>query len=144
MTDSPAAILAALLTAASLVGGSSGWLVSTGFEPDQDGGTAQCVTLYDTAGVKDAHPLSGAAPVFHYGVQVRVRSQDRGAGWAKAEAIATALYPVRGRTPTDQVTISTTTYTLLGVVQTTSTRLQGFDGPKRRAIHMTNYLVAVR
>lgn len=50
-----------------------------------------CLTTYDTTGLTDARLMvTGEAPV-HHGFQVRVRSADHQSGWAKANAVRTAL-----------------------------------------------------
>lgn len=149
MTHSPAHVLARWLIGAALLADPTGvsptWPVTVGNEPD-DGTTTNVATAYDTSGQSLARALDASLGVyvFRYGVQLRFRSSDRPTGWTKAEAVASALAVVRGRSTTDQVTISGTTYTLLNVQQQAPPLFLGHDGPKRRSLHTVNFLLSLK
>lgn len=64
------------------------WPVFVSSEPDLPD---DCVTLYDTTGVIDGRSMIDGRVWTHYGIQVRVRSMNHQAGWAKADEIWTAF-----------------------------------------------------
>ena len=143
MIHSPATVVAAFLVAGGLFGGVTAWTYSVGYEPDADGVEAEHVTLFDTAGLKDAKLLADGTGIYRHGLQCLVRSQARSDGWTKAEAILAALTVCRGRATTDQVTISATTYTIHNASQQGPTFSLGLDGAKRRTTHSLNFLMSI-
>lgn len=84
---SPAYVLRRLLiTLGVAVDSQTGdWSAYTGFLPD-DPDTA--IATYDTAGQKDGRMMATGETLIHPGAQIRVRSSDYSAAYARAKAIA--------------------------------------------------------
>ncbi len=86
---SPAAIVRQLLLDLGLAvaGPTADWSVFAANEP---AGPDNCVTVRGTQGVGEAETHFGVT-TWHRGIQVRVRSSDHEAGYAKAAGIGAAL-----------------------------------------------------
>lgn len=84
---SPAYVLNKLLISMSLAVAPTGsdWSIYTGFLPD-DPDTA--IATYDTAGQKDGRIMASGETIIHPGAQIRVRSSNYSAAYARAKAIA--------------------------------------------------------
>lgn len=91
LTHSPADVVRWLLVALGLgtdpEGGDS-WPVFAAGEPDSPD---NCITVFDTVGTDDGRVMVTGEAVRHPGIQVRVRAKNHATGWAKADAIRTAL-----------------------------------------------------
>lgn len=64
------------------------WPVFASGEPDIPD---NCITVYDTTGIKDTRNMYGGLVFYHLGFQVRIRAVDHTSGWLKAEEIQDAL-----------------------------------------------------
>ena len=96
LNDSPADILRKLLVDLGLGvwppipkdQESTQWpIYATGEPPSPD----NCITVYDTTGVKDGRMMSDGAIDFHHGFMVRLRAAMFPRGFAKANDLAEAL-----------------------------------------------------
>lgn len=92
MTHSPSKILQQYLLDEGAVSVTQGaeWRSFLGWTPDK-GSHDNCVTLYDTDGVKDGRLFRGGTNILHPGLQIMVRSTDYETAHAKAQAIAALL-----------------------------------------------------
>lgn len=93
LTHSPADILRRLIVEMGLGGDPDvlplpAWPAYVAGEPNVPDA---CLTLYDTTPVRDGRTLPDGETLSHYGVQIRIRSVDHPAGWAKASTIRKAL-----------------------------------------------------
>lgn len=142
-THSPARILAAYLVAQSLVtayNSGAAWACFVGFMPDDDAVSDSAVAVTDTTGLQDGRQISDGEPIEFAGVQVRIRSLDSDAAWAKAAAIAAALNALTS----GSVTLGGSTYSLRSVSQQSPVLSLGRErGTRRRTNLSINYLVTL-
>lgn len=78
-------------------GGSSGWVISVGTEPDSPG---TAITLYDTGGLD---PDTDEMDLLRPFVQVRVRSSSYSDAYAKQREIQAALIAIQSEVIEDHV-----------------------------------------
>lgn len=115
------------------------WAAFVGVLPDGDKVDHDCMGVFDTSPLRDGRVMSGDT-LYHYGVQVLLRSSDYNAGYAKADAIQTALEAVSR----DNITIDSTTYRLDNINPTTGIVTLGQEeGTKRRTVFSLNFLVTL-
>lgn len=103
LADSAADIVRVLLidlgqgVRASTRGDGTPWPITTGKElPKPD----EVITVKDTQGTDDGRIMIDGSLVYHYGLQIRIRSMDERTGYTKAETVRTALAAVRRRVAT--------------------------------------------
>lgn len=143
MNHSPAYILAQYLIGEGLLSdptGAGAWKVYVGMLPDGQTTEHNAVGCIDTTPLKDGRLNSGPS-IFHYGIQLLLRSSAYNTGYAKASALLEALEAV----DRDTVTISGTTYRLMNVSPTGGIVVLGQeDGTKRRELFSVNFLVTLK
>ena len=83
----------------------------------------------------------GGLPLFHHGFQLLVRSSDYNTGYAKAQALATALAAVDDATV--EVGADFVSYLLHSVTQTTGVVAQGQGENQRRWLFTVGFLVTI-
>ncbi len=66
------------------------WPLYTSLLPDGKNVKTNAGVIYDIAGVSDSRQMNGLIPE-HPGIQLRIRSRDYETGFAKIEAMASAL-----------------------------------------------------
>jgi hypothetical protein len=120
----------------------TGWPVRVNGEPTVPDNH---ITCYDTTPQEDGREMIRGEMFHHFGFQIRVRSTDQLTGWAKADAIHTAL--------TEQVYQEVVTLPLAGGgsaqynVQNASAKSPlhlGKDAPgSKRSLHTINGLLSV-
>jgi hypothetical protein len=144
MDHSPAYILAQYLIGEGDLTGpseSGSWLTYVGTLPDGDDVQDGAVAVIDTAPVKDGR-IMGGEPLFHYGVQILLRSFDYNTGYSKAISLAAVLAAV------DDVEVeveSDSTYALANVTQFSGVIPLGQEpGTKRRWLFSTNFLATIQ
>jgi len=143
LADSPASVLrtyAVNLGHGSLPSSGIAWPLYVGTIPDGIAVEDDAATFIDTAPVKDGRHMAGDI-VQHYGVELLVRATDRGDGWTKASAIASAFDAVAQVTTTSGgidyllENISRGGVNFIGLEPGTS---------KRRYLHTVNFLLTMR
>ena len=143
MDHSPAQIIVQYLVDEGLAtepDSSGEWPVYTGHLPDGTGVVDNVLAVYDTPGTKDGRPLDGL-PLFHDGIQVRVRSTDYSTGWIKARAVADAL----GEISEEVVAVDGTDYIIHNISQSTAVVPLGQEeGTKRRDHFTVNFLATLK
>jgi hypothetical protein len=143
LTHSPADILAQVLV--DIGQGSSpsnnplqAWPVYTTGEPNAPD---NCITVKDTVGQDDGRTMPDGEPMFHPGFQIRLRATDEATGYAKANAIRTALSQILNRT----VTIGSNNYFVNCVVRIGQVLPLGKDTPHtKRSLFTLNAMLVVR
>lgn len=144
MTNSPAKILAQHMISGGTLGdpgaSSLSWPLYVGHMPDQTGVPDNAAAIYDVEGLKDGRLMEGTT-IFHYGVQVRIRSRTFDAGWTKIQAVATAADAIKQA----QVVIGGNTYTIAGVSQVGPALFLGLEGgTKRRFLFTINMMATIK
>lgn len=141
LSHSPADIIAQMLVDLNLgtnptAGGA--WPVYVSNEPDKPD---NCITVYDTVGQGDGRfMVSGHSPE-HYGFQVRVRATDHTTGYAKADAIKTALEETAYE---ETIHIGNSTYLVYSVSKATPVNVLGKQaGVSKRNLFTVNGLVVI-
>ena len=118
---------------------SGDWKVYVGVLPDGVQVDHNAVGCFDTSPVKDGRLMIGT-PIFHYGVQLLVRSSGYNEGYAKAFTLGEALDAVQNV----EQAIGSTIYTINNVSQTTGVVVLGQEeGTKRREMFSVNLLVTL-
>ena len=143
MNHSPAYILAQYLIGEGLLSDpteSGDWPGFVGHLPDGSDVDDSAVGAMDTSPVKDGR-IMGSAPLFHFGVQLLLRSRAYNAGYAKAAALGVSLSAVDDET----VVVGDDTYTVVNVTQTTGVVVLGQEpGTKRRELFSVNFLATIQ
>jgi len=143
VNHSPAYILANYLIGEGLLqdpSESGGWPVYVGQLPDGPEAPDDAAVSIDTTPVKDGRVMGGAA-LFHYGVQLLLRSEGYNEGYAKAVDVAGALDGVDD----DLVVLGANTYKLVNVSQATGVVALGQEkGTKRRWMFSMNFLATLQ
>jgi|GEM_PF-4541833 len=146
MNHSPAYIMAQYFIEEGLLtdpSSSGDWPVFVGILPDDnildlDHDIAACI---DTASVKDGRIFEDGENIFHYGFQILIRATNYNTGYQKAQELADTLELI----DRDTVIISSTTYRLDNVTQTTGVVVLGQEeGSKRRELFSINFLVTLK
>jgi hypothetical protein len=100
------------------------------------------ITCYDTAGQDDGREMITGTLDQHYGIQIRVRSQDHPTGWTKIAAIRQLL-----ATQVDRMIVtlaSNQSYTVFAVVKIKQILSIGKDVPNsKRSLFTLNFLAAI-
>lgn len=116
------------------------WPVYVSTTPDGDNVDAKVGTVYDTSGAKDGRLMSGTN-VFHWGIQVRIRTDDYDEGYNKLVAAAALLELVENVT----ITINSVDYIMNSITQTTDVVPLGpEDNTKRRDLMTINFLATIK
>ena len=144
MTHTPAQIFRQYLLDEGLAvepGASGSWPIYHSHLPDGVGVEDDALCVYDTAGGKDGRPMGGL-PLFHHGIQLRVRSRSYTDGWEKAQEIADAA----GGILRESLDLDSITYIIQSVSQSTSVVALGVEeeGTKRRDHFTVNFLATLK
>ena len=144
LLTSPAFILASYIieqTIGSMTdpADSSDWPLYVSFMPDSSGVKTDAGALYDTSGIKDGRLMEGQV-IQHYGIQLSIRSNTHVAGWAKAEAIASALDAVLN----DSVIIDSVEYQIINITRSLVISLGAEPGTKERRMFTVNFVVTMK
>ena len=124
-----------------LPGSSGTWPAYVSALPDGDGVADEAVGCMDTSPIKDGRKMSDGENLFHFGVQLLLRSTAYNTGWAKMETLLNALETVKRNT----VTISGTDYRLDNITLATGiVDLGQEEGSKRRELFSLNFLVTLK
>jgi len=144
MNHSPAYILAQYLINEGLVidpQDSGDWPVYVGMLPDDENVKDNIVACMDTEPLKDGRIFEDGENIWHYGFQTLVRAVRYNTAYEKAEELAENLETVNR----DEITISSSTYRIDNVSQTTgAVSLGQEDGSRRRQLFSTNFLVTLK
>lgn len=141
MNHSPAYIMAQYLIGQGLAkdpGDSGDWPIYVANLPDGENVVSDAVACMDTAPVKDGRVMEGEA-IFHYGVQLLVRTSDYTTGYAKGEALIENLETINNF----QVDIGGDAYIIQNVSPTTGVVAIGQDDRSRREMFSLNFLVTI-
>lgn len=115
------------------------WPVYASSEPDSPD---NCITVFDTEGVKTGRLMVGGEVTEHHGIQIRVRSVDFPTGYAKARAIAVSLDE---ELYYDPVTMESSIYNVRCFNRTSGVLSLGKDVPNtKRNLFTINGLLSVR
>ncbi len=92
LTHSPAEIIRAVLLQLGLGTDPTPWASGIGnpwpvFASGEPNTPDDCITCYDTVGVDHGQSMVDLELYVHYGVQIRVRSNDHRTGWVKANDV---------------------------------------------------------
>lgn len=122
LSHSPAKVVRELLILAGFGTDAGQWPIKVNGEPDLPD---NCLTVYDVAGRDDGYVAFGERQTWH-GIQVRIRSSNPEAGYAKANDIAIYLdTPVIDA----QVTIASAVYLVRSFNRTSDVLPLGRDAP---------------
>jgi len=141
---SPAEILAdyiiTVLASLTLPSVGSTWPLWTNHMPDGRDVEDNCVSIYDTTGIKDGRIMSGTT-LEHFGLQLRLRALDNQAGYTKLEAIMASLDAVVSKVHT----IGSDDYILQNISRTSPVISLGLEeGTRRRFLFTVNFLAQIR
>lgn len=140
LVDSPADIVAQVLIQLSLGTDPSLNLAWPVYSTNQPSVPDDCLTVCDTAEVKDGRTMKDGESLVHFGFQVMVRSSDY-SGWAKAQAVRTAL---DSGVKDSHVTVGSSTYNVSCVAKTNLMSL-GKDAPNsKRSLFTVNGTTAIQ
>lgn len=115
------------------------WTIGVSYEPDNPD---NIITVYDQVGVKDGRQMFGGQSWIHYGLQVRLRSNDYPTGWKKIDSIATALDEAVDR---NTVAISPNVYFVQAISRSSGPLPLGKDAPTtKRDLFTLNLTAAIR
>ena len=144
MNYSPAYVIAEYLISQGELSNaleSGDWKVYIGSLPDGADVDHDAVASIDTTNVKDGREM-GSLPLFHYGVQLLVRSSAYMTGYVKAQDLADALGAIQNATVTVDSSYS---YEIANVTDTSGVISIGFEeGTKRRNLFSVNFLVTIK
>lgn len=117
------------------------WPLYSPHMPDGDNVETNCGAVHDTLGVKDSRSISSGVVSEHPGVQIRIRTNDYDAGFAKIEDIALALDAVANET----IVIGSESYMIHNVSRTSPITCLGVEpGTKRRTFFTVNCLLTLK
>lgn len=144
LKNSPAEVIATTLLAMGL--GSSptsnpvqAWPI---FATNEPSGPDNCITVYDTEGIKDGRTMIDGEVQLHHGFQIRVRSLDHSTGYQKANAIAIAIDEQVNQM---DVTISPNVYIVWAISRKGDVIPLGTEGGKsKRSLFTINAIVALQ
>lgn len=144
MNHSPAYIITQYLISEGLLTDpqdSGDWPVYVGSLPDGDDVVDDAVGCFDQTPVKDGRLMQGEN-IFHAGGQILLRAKEYNTGYAKAQAIATALEQI----DRDEQVIGSDTYRIDNVTQTTGVVVIGQEeeNSKRRELFSVNFITTLK
>lgn len=143
MDHSPAYIISEYLIGKGLLiipGDSGDWPVYVGSLPDGNDIDNEIVGCMDTTPVKDGRIMSSGENIFHYGVQLVLRSTVYNTGWEKIEGLKSELELVNRNT----VIISSISYRLDNITLSTGiVNIGQEEGSKRRELFSLNFIVTL-
>ena len=123
---------------ATLVESSGSWPIFISFERDDPDNALTC---YKTADVTHGRHMVGGDTQLHYGIQIRVRSQDHNTGRNKAQDVYNEFDDVQRRV----VTISSSDYLVQAIHNQSGPLSLGTESANsRRRLFTLNALVALR
>lgn len=116
------------------------WPSYVSYMPDASVVKTDVAVIYNTSGLKDGRIMDGEV-IQHYGIQVKVRSNNHNKGWAKAEAIALSLDAVLN----SDITVSSNEYRIYNIQRTTPVVALGTEeGTVKRQLFVINFLVTLK
>lgn len=116
------------------------WPLYIGHMPDGDLTKDDCGAVYDTSGVRDGRLMEGEV-IFHYGLQLKIRSAHFADGWEKANAVASRLAQVKR----ELIEVEDTEYRIDNLSQTTQIIPLGLEeGTKRRFLSTINFITTIQ
>ena len=141
---SPAVILSEYLIDQGLFTAPSdedSWPLYISSVPDADTVENDLGGIYDSEGLKDGRIMSSGETIFHYGFQVRVRSEDYQDGWDKLHEVNELLVAVTN----EVVTVASVDYLVESISQISSIMSLGVEeGTKRRYNFTVNFLATIK
>jgi len=100
------------------------------------------ITVYDTQGMVFGRNMLDGESVEHFGIQIRLRSQDHATGWKKMKGIARQL---EEEIYQESITIQGSVYCVRSIKRTSSVLVLGKDTPgSKRSIFTLNALCSIR
>jgi hypothetical protein len=145
LADSPCKVLLQILVDLGVGTDVPGqdWTVKAGIEPDDP---TNCLTTYDDAGIIDGRTQPDGEFVEQHGIQVRVRSNDKPTGYAKASSIFnnSALLVYHAVTHVRQNDGTFNTYHVVRVQWTGNVIAVGKEKTSQRFIHTINGNIRLR
>ncbi len=144
LLTSPASILAAYIIDGleDMSDGNSGgtWPLFISAMPDSVNVKEDCGAVYNTTGFKDGRLMEGQV-IQHYGVQLKIRSEDHDTGWAKAEAIASSLDAVYNTL----ITKDEVEFVLKNISRTSPVISLGLEvGTSRKNLFTVNFILTIK
>lgn len=139
LQHSPADVLRYLLIDRSngiMPGDAGDWPIFTDFEPTRPD---NCITTYNTVGVRQGRLMFTGQTQHHYGLLVRVRSTTSPIGYAKINALTIDMEGVYD----EVVTIDGTSYTVHSVNHASGPVLIGQEADTSRMLHTVNLLACI-
>lgn len=112
------------------------WIINVGFEPTSPD---NCITVFNTSPILDGRTHPDGETQQHDGIQIRVRSLTEPVGYAKCNAITTALDAILR----SSVVIGSSQYLVQSVSHRGILYLGKEEGTSRR-IHTINVVMSVR
>ena len=109
--------------------------------PDGDDVETNCGVARDSPGTQDRRSIRSGEVPDHPGVQIRIRTNDYDAGYAKIEDVVLALDAVINET----VVMGAASYLIQNVSRTSPIAYLGVEpGTKRRMFFTVNYLLTLK
>jgi len=145
LLTSPAYILASYIIAEDIgamtdPADDDDWPLYVSSMPDSRDIKTNCGAIYDSPGLKNGRLMEGPV-IEHYGIQLKIRSDNHDDGWAKAEAIAVALDGIAN----DTITIGIVEYQIHNVKRMSPVISLGIEkGTKDRRLFTVNFLVTMK
>ena len=115
------------------------WPIYAADEPDVPD---NCITVYDTPGIKHCRVMPGGEVQEHHGFQVRIRATSHPVGRTKADAIKITIDQVVYQ---NLITVGSTSYRVHCLNRTTDVLSLGREVPlARRSLFTVNGLASLR
>lgn len=108
--------------------------------PDDPKVSNLAASIYDSIGVKDGRLMDGP-PVFHHGLQIRLRSRNTKEAWTKTQEIEALFQAIKQLV----INVDSSVYLVENVSQTGPPIFIGYEefGRARRPLHTLNFLITV-
>jgi len=144
LLTSPATILATYIIEQALMSNpveEADWPLYISYMPDSSDVKTNCGAIYDVPGLKNGRLMSGTV-IQHYGVQLKLRSDDYITGWAKMESIVTNLDTIHN---VEVEITSGENYQISNVTRVEPIAPLGIEkGTKGRRLFVNDFLVTVK
>ena len=109
--------------------------------PDADTVENDLGGIYDTEGMKDGREMAAGNTLFHFGIQVRTRSEDYQDGWDKLNEVVNLFSTVANVA----ITVNSVNYSIMAISQISSILSLGIEaGTKRRYNFTVNFLTTIK
>ncbi len=145
LLTSPAFILASYVIAEGIGSmtdpvDNSDWPLYVSYTPDNDDVKTDLGVMYDTSPLKDGR-ISEGEVINHFGIQLKIRTDNHVQGYVKAEEIANALDEVLN----DSIIINSNEYLIHNVSRQGAPISLGVEkGTKNRRLFTVNFLVTMK